>query len=89
MSSDISKMGEKVKAGEAFEPIEYNGIRVEFRPTNWTNVEDVYGYSKLDDAAAEGAHTRKLAADEIQSKVTKSKAAAATPPSNADQGHGQ
>lgn len=89
LSADITEMGKKVKAGEAFETIEKNGIRVEFRPTNWTNVEDVYGYSKLDETTAEGARTRTLAADEIQSKVTKSKAAAAAPSGNANQEHGQ
>jgi hypothetical protein len=85
LSKEIADMGDNLKSGKEFKPIEKNGIRVEFKPTNWTNVEKVYGYSKFDDNISGAARTRRLASDEIQTKVTNSKATAAARSSDANQ----
>jgi len=55
-----------------------NGVRVDFYPTNWTNVEDVYAYSKFSEDVSGSARTRRLASDEIQTKVANSKTLAAS-----------
>lgn len=78
----ISAAGEILKhppAGQTAQPFEkiFDGIRVEFRPTNWTDVEGIYGYSKFEDNISGAARTRRLASDEIQTKVTNSKVTAA------------
>jgi hypothetical protein len=87
LAQEITTVGDKLKAGEAVQPLEKNGIRVEFRSTNWSNVEDVYGYSKFEDDIRGAARTRRLATDEIQSKITNSKATAAARADNANGQH--
>jgi hypothetical protein len=47
-----------------------DGIRVDFFETKWENVEKVYGYSRFEDDIGYAAKTRRLATDEVQSKVT-------------------
>lgn len=83
LSRDISTMGDRLKKGEQFTSIEHNGIRIEFRATNWTNVNGVYGYSKFSDDLSGAAHTRRLGSDEIQTKVTNSTGTAVTRAGNA------
>lgn len=89
LASRITEEGEKIKAGASVVPFEWNGIRVELRATNWTNVEDVYGYSRFKDDFSSAARTRRLATDEIQTKVTNSKVTAAARASGTDQEHAQ
>lgn len=84
LSQKITAVGEKLKAGEAVEPLEWNGFRVEFRPTNWTNVSDVYGYSQAGKNLHGTVKTRRLASDEIQTKITNSKTTAVARAGNAD-----
>ncbi|WP_186082976.1 hypothetical protein [Burkholderia gladioli] len=57
---------------------EFDGVMIDFYKTNWDNVEKVYGYSKYEDDIHYSTKTRRLASEEIQTKVTNSKAAAAT-----------
>lgn len=78
LASEITRIGEDVKtSGTALTEV-VNGVRVDFYPTNWTNVEDVYGYSQFSKDISATARTRRLASDEIQTKVANSKAVAAS-----------
>lgn len=56
---------------------EFDGVKIEFHKTNWENVEKVYGYSKYEDDIKYSTKTRRLASDEIQTKVTNSRVTAA------------
>lgn len=75
LSKEIKDVGEKLKNGELEMPYElnWNGIRVEFKKTEWTNVSDVYGYSHTEENLHGTVKTRRLASDEIQTKLTNSK----------------
>jgi hypothetical protein len=72
LAEEITKVGEKIKAGELATngPMIVDGIRVDFFETKWENVEKVYGYSRFEDDIGYAAKTRRLATDEVQSKVT-------------------
>lgn len=83
LSNEITTLGNDLKAGEAVDPLVANGIRVEFRATDWTNVSGVYGYSRFEDNIRDAAHTRRLSSDEVQTKITNSKTAAAVRAHNA------
>ena len=72
----INVVGERVKETEKAESLMIDGVRMEFFPTHWTNVEDVYGYSKFSSTTHGAVKTRRLASDEIQTKVTNAKATA-------------
>ena len=89
LAKQITDAGEKIKAGESVAPIEWNGIRVEFRATNWKNIEDQYGYSKFKEDFSSAARTRRLGTDEIQTKVANSKVTAAARAGDADREHAQ
>jgi hypothetical protein len=77
LADQITAAGEKLKRGESVAPLEWNGIKVELRATNWENVEDRYGYSRFEEDFSNAVRTRRLATEEIQTKVTNSKIAAA------------
>ncbi|MBU6488773.1 MAG: hypothetical protein KGQ57_13280 [Burkholderiales bacterium] len=85
LSNQITKAGEQLKGGGHVAPLEWNGIRVEFRPTNWENVEDRYGYSQFIDDFSRAVRTRRLATDEIQTKLANSKITAVARSSGAGQ----
>lgn len=72
----INVVDERVKETEKAESMMIDGVRMEFFPTHWTNVEDVYGYSKFSSTTHGAVKTRRLASDEIQTKVTNAKATA-------------
>lgn len=76
LATEITRLGESVKASGTALTETINGVRVDFYPTNWTNVEDVYGYSKFSEDISGSARTRRLASDEIQTKVANSKTVA-------------
>lgn len=84
LADKITEFGEKIKRGEAAAPLEWNGIRVEFRVTNWKDVEDRHGYSRFVDDFKNAARTRRLGTDEIQTKLTNSKLIASTRAGSAD-----
>jgi hypothetical protein len=73
LADKITEVGESIKRGESVSPLEWNGIRVEFRATNWKDVEERYGYSRFTDDFTNAARTRRLATDEIQTKLVNSK----------------
>ncbi|WP_321932248.1 hypothetical protein [Paraburkholderia guartelaensis] len=78
LATEITRIGESVKASGTAITETINGVRVDFYPTNWTNVEDVYGYSRFSEDVSRSARTRRLASDEIQTKVANSKTLAAS-----------
>ncbi|MFP3646086.1 hypothetical protein [Paraburkholderia sp. SIMBA_054] len=78
LATEITRIGESVKASGTALTETINGVRVDFHPTNWTNVEDVYGYSKFSEDVSGSARTRRLGSDEIQTKVANSKTIAAS-----------
>ncbi|WP_233832536.1 hypothetical protein [Paraburkholderia sp. ZP32-5] len=78
LATEITRIGENVKASGTALSQTINGVRVDFYPTNWTNVEDVYGYSKFSEDISGSARTRRLASDEIQTKVANSKTVVAS-----------
>jgi len=78
LATEITRIGESVKASGTALTETINGVRVDFYPTNWTNVEDVYGYSKFSEDVSGSARTRRLGSDEIQTKVANSKTIAAS-----------
>lgn len=84
LSGDITTAGKTVKETGLPLSQEIGGIHFDFYPTNWKNVEDVYGYSKFSDNISGAAKTRRLASDEIQTKLTNSKITAATRTENVD-----
>ncbi|MDR6383763.1 hypothetical protein [Paraburkholderia caribensis] len=84
LSKDITTAGKTVKETGLPLSQEIGGIHFDFYPTNWKNVEDVYGYSKFSDNISGAAKTRRLASDEIQTKLTNSKITAATRTENVD-----
>lgn len=89
LADRITEIGERVKRGETVVPVEWNGISVEFRATNWDSVEDRYGYSRFREDFRNAARTRRLGTDEIQTKITNGKVTAAARSSSADQDQAQ
>ncbi|MBN3856924.1 hypothetical protein G3N59_26440 [Paraburkholderia sp. Ac-20340] len=79
LSQEINNIGDKLKQGLLTPPQElnWNGIRVEFKKTDWTNVSEVYGYTNTGESLHGTVNTRRLATDEIQTKLTNSKMTAA------------
>lgn len=73
LANRITEEGEKLKSGLAVSSIEWNGVQVELRATNWENIEDMYGYSRFEDDFSSAARTRRLGSQEIQTKITNSK----------------
>jgi hypothetical protein len=84
LADEITAAGELLKQGKLPPAISKNGVIVELRATNWTNIEDVYGYSKFDENVRGAARTRRLATEEIQTKVSNSGATAAARAANSD-----
>jgi hypothetical protein len=89
LADKITEFGEKIKRGEAVAPLEWNGMRVEFRATNWKDVEDRHGYSRFVDDFANAARTRRLGTDEIQTKLTNSKLIGGARSGSADEEEGK
>lgn len=84
LADEITAAGELLKQGKLPPTISKNGVTVELRATNWTNIEDVYGYSKFDENVRGAAQTRRLGTEEIQTKVTNSSATAVARAANSD-----
>lgn len=84
LADEITAAGELLKQGKLPPTISRNGVTVELRATNWTNIEDVYGYSKFEESVRDAAQTRRLGTEEIQTKVSNSSATAAARTANSD-----
>jgi hypothetical protein len=79
LAKKISEIGEQIKKDGKAVQTEYMGVRLDFLPTHWTDVEGVYGYSHEAGHLDGAAQTRKLASVEVQTKMVASKAAVPAP----------
>lgn len=70
LKKELNRVGEQVKAIGQPASIEINGVKAEFYPSGWKDVEGVHGYSKPEGIEPPYATTtRKLHDDELRSKV--------------------
>lgn len=69
LKKELNRVGEKVKATGQPASVEINGVKAEFYPTGWKDVEGVHGYSKPDGIEPPYVITRELHDDELRSKV--------------------
>ncbi|PKE28525.1 hypothetical protein CWS43_21065 [Rahnella sp. AA] len=66
---ELNRIGDEVKASGQTAKVELNGVKAEFYPTGWKDVEGVHGYSKPDGIEPPYATTtRTLHDDELRSK---------------------
>lgn len=70
LKKELNRVGEQVKASGQAASVEINGVRSEFYPSGWKDVEGVHGYSKPERIEPPYAtYTRQLHDDELRSKV--------------------
>lgn len=71
LKMELNKIGEQVKTSARANSIEFNGVKAEFYPTNWQDVNHVHGYTKPEGIEPPYAtYSRELHDDELRSKVT-------------------
>ena len=71
LKQELNRIGEQVKTTGQAASVEINGVKAEFYPTNWQDVNGIHGYSKPEGIEPPYATTtRKLHDDELRSKVT-------------------
>jgi hypothetical protein len=69
LKKELHRIGEQVKATGQPASAEINGVKAEFYPTRWKDVEGIHGYSRPDGIAPPYATTtRELHDDELRSK---------------------
>ncbi|HBR4754557.1 TPA: hypothetical protein L9W62_000317 [Klebsiella pneumoniae] len=70
LKKELNRIGEQVKASGQVVSTEINGVKAEFYPTGWKEVEGVHGYSRPEGIEPPYATTtRELHDDELRSKV--------------------
>ncbi|HCI6025396.1 hypothetical protein JQ803_06450 [Klebsiella pneumoniae] len=70
LKTELNRVGEQVKTSGQAVITEINGVKAEFYPTGWKEVEGVHGYSKPEGIEPPYATTtRELHDDELRSKV--------------------
>ncbi|MGV2878734.1 hypothetical protein [Pantoea vagans] len=70
LKTELNRIGEQVKATGQPASVEINGVKAEFYPSGWKEVEGVHGYSKPEGIDPPYAtYTRELHDDELRSKV--------------------
>ncbi|WP_241609547.1 hypothetical protein [Rosenbergiella australiborealis] len=70
LKAELNRIGEQVKATGQSASVEINGVKAEFYPTGWKDVEGVHGYNKPEGIDPPYAtYTRKLHDDELRSKI--------------------
>ncbi|WP_345830750.1 hypothetical protein AAGR22_05310 [Erwinia sp. HDF1-3R] len=70
LKKELNRIGEQVKATGKPASIEINGVRAEFYPSGWKEVEGVHGYTRPEGVEPPYAtYTRQLHDDELRSKV--------------------
>ncbi len=70
LKKELNRVGEQVKSTGQPASIEINGVKAEFYPSGWKEVEGVHGYSKPEGIEPPYAtYTRQLHDDELRSKV--------------------
>ncbi|CAM9395355.1 MULTISPECIES: hypothetical protein [Klebsiella] len=66
----LNRVGEQVKASGQAASVEINGVKAEFYPTHWKDVEGTFGYTRPEGIEPPYATTtRELHDDELRSKV--------------------
>lgn len=70
LKKELNRIGEQVKASGQPASVEINGVKAEFYPSGWKDVEGVHGYNKPEGIDPPYAtYTRELHDDELRSKV--------------------
>jgi len=70
LKTELNRIGEQVKATGQSASVEINGVKAEFYPSGWKEVEGVHGYNKPEGIDPPYAtYTRELHDDELRSKV--------------------
>ncbi|MFU9139095.1 hypothetical protein [Erwinia tasmaniensis] len=70
LKTELNRIGEKVKATGQPASVEINGVKAQFYPSGWKDVEGVHGYSKPEGIDPPYAtYTRELHDDELRNKV--------------------
>ncbi|VEB98086.1 Uncharacterised protein [Cedecea lapagei] len=70
LKTELNRIGEQVKATGQPASVEINGVKAEFYPSGWKDVEGVHGYNKPEGIDPPYAtYTRELHDDELRSKV--------------------
>ncbi|MCT4702669.1 hypothetical protein MUA02_12430 [Enterobacteriaceae bacterium H20N1] len=70
LKTELNRIGEQVKATGQPASLEINGVKAEFYPSGWKDVEGVHGYNKPEGIDPPYAtYTRELHDDELRSKV--------------------
>ena len=70
LKTELNRIGEQIKASGQPASVEINGVKAEFYPSGWKDVEGVHGYSKPEGIDPPYAtYTRELHDDELRSKV--------------------
>lgn len=71
LKKELNRIGEQVKITGQPASVEINGVKAEFYPSGWKEVEGVHGYNKPEGIEPPYATiTRKLHDDELRNKVT-------------------
>lgn len=70
LKSELNRIGEQVKSSGRSASVEINGVKAEFYPSGWKEVEGVHGYNKPEGIDPPYAtYTRELHDEELRSKV--------------------
>ncbi|MEM6052415.1 hypothetical protein AAH450_17775 [Erwinia sp. P7711] len=70
LKKELNRIGEQVKVSGQAASVEINGVKAEFYPTHWKDVEGTYGYTRPEGIEPPYATTtRELHDDELRSKV--------------------
>ncbi|MGK3141401.1 hypothetical protein [Pantoea sp. C2G6] len=70
LKKELNRIGEQVKATGQPASTEINGVKAEFYPTHWKDVEGVHGYTRPEGIEPPYAtYTRELHDDELRGKV--------------------
>jgi hypothetical protein len=69
LAGDIHLIGEEVKAGGRAVRREVNGVKLNFYPTGWKDVNGKYGFDNSGKLMPPFAEIRQLSGDELQSKI--------------------
>lgn len=70
LKTELNRIGEQVKATGQPASVEINGVKAEFYPSGWKDVEGVHGYNKPEGIDPPYAtYTRELHDDELRGKV--------------------
>lgn len=69
LAQKITDIGQEVKKSNKAVSTQINGIKIDFYPTGWLDVNGVHGFDNPNNIKPPFAATRKLSDDELQSKI--------------------